>query len=287
MIVPRKIYPTYANNTAECANILMISSRLWGLFQERCQPSNSDIVGEGKRTAFREARRCSWSMGKALAAKFGSRPGTCEAVICSLRSMLPGTAKVVSQPILAFFLRSAKGRATSVKYPFAHKGLLTGPSVASTRRPISRVDPTIRVLIGHALGGAIVGWAVLLGLMATDTAGLRSLLTQDLGYLALAVLTLQFGAGFATFAVVTALAFPLGTSKRIRPQAGSRRSKLPPVAISPLSVPGYRTSSSRISSPGSAANKGSPGTAGTSAGRLSSCWAPSTISVAHLIRSMV
>ena len=159
--------------------------------------------------------------GKALTAKFGSRPGTCEAVVCSLRSMLAGTAKVVSQPILAFFLRSAKGRATSVKYQFAHKGLLTGPSVASTRTPIFRVDPTIRVLISHALGGAIVGWAVLVGLMATDTAGLRSLLTQaDLGYLALAVLTLQFGAGFATFAVVTALAFPLGTSKRVRPPDG-------------------------------------------------------------------
>ena len=146
---------------------------------------------------------------------------TCEAVICSLRLTLPGTAKVVSQPILAFFLRSAKGRAPSVKYQFAHKGLLTGPSVASTRTPIFRVDPTIRVLISHALGGAIVGWAVLVGLMATDTAGLRSLLTQaELGYLALAVLTLQFGAGFATFAVVTALAFPLGTSKRVRPPDG-------------------------------------------------------------------
>ena len=38
----------------------------------------------------------------------------------------------------------------------------------------------------------------------------------DLGPLALVVLTLQFGVGFATFAIVTALAFPLGTAKRGR-----------------------------------------------------------------------
>ena len=122
-----------------------------------------------------------------------------------------------AQPMLASILHSAERRARSVRYQFRRKVLRTSPGSASTRTPKFRVDPTIQVLIGHGLAGAIVGWGVLIGWIATDAVGLGSLLAQaDLGPLALAVLTLQFGVGFATFAIVTALAFPLGTAKRGR-----------------------------------------------------------------------
>ena len=98
--------------------------------------------------------------------------------------------------------------------------LPTSPGSASTRTPKFRVDPTIQVLIGHGLAGAIVGWGVLIGLVATDAVGLGSLLAQaDLGPLALVVLTLQFGVGFATFAIVR-FGIPLGNG-----QAGPVSSK--------------------------------------------------------------
>ena len=72
-------------------------------------------------------------------------------------------------------------------------------------------------LAGHAAMGLAVGVAVLAGLLATDAMGLRSLLgSSDLGYLALLVLALQFGAGFATFAVVTALALEPAPKPRER-----------------------------------------------------------------------
>ncbi|MFL5333617.1 MAG: hypothetical protein ACJ8H8_10665, partial [Geminicoccaceae bacterium] len=62
-------------------------------------------------------------------------------------------------------------------------------------------------LAAHAAIGLAVGLAVLAGVLATDAMGLRTLLrSSDLGHVALLVLALQFGAGFATFAVVTALA---------------------------------------------------------------------------------
>ena len=112
-------------------------------------------------------------------------------------------------------LRGAERRARSVRYQFTRKDLPTASGSESTCTPKFRVDPTIQILIGHGLAGAIVGWGVLIGLVATDAVGLGSLLAQaDLGRLALAVLTLQFGVGFATFAIVTALAFPLGTAWR-------------------------------------------------------------------------
>src|SRR3954451_6432714 len=73
-------------------------------------------------------------------------------------------------------------------------------------------------LAGHAAMGLVVGVAVLAGLLATNAMGLRSLLlgSSDLGYLALLVLALQFGAGFATFAVVTALALEPAPEPRER-----------------------------------------------------------------------
>lgn len=116
---------------------------------------------------------------------------------------------MLSQPFLAAFLHGAERRARSVRDWFAWKALPTAPGIASTQTPICRVDPTIRVLIGHGLAGAIVGWGVLIGLVTTDTVGLGSLLAHaDFSCIALAVLALQFGVGFATFAIVTALALP-------------------------------------------------------------------------------
>ena len=51
-------------------------------------------------------------------------------------------------------------------------------------------------MLSHGFAGAVVGWGVLTGLVATDTAGLGSLLVHaDLGGLAMMVLALQFGGG--------------------------------------------------------------------------------------------
>ena len=73
----------------------------------------------------------------------------------------------------------------------------------------TRCDPHLRRLLAHAGAGAVLGWTVLAGLLVTDAAGLASLIAgSDAGHVALAVLALQFAAGFATFAVATALALP-------------------------------------------------------------------------------
>ena len=72
-------------------------------------------------------------------------------------------------------------------------------------------------LVGHAVMGLAVGLAVVAALLATDAMGLLTLLrSSDLGNLALLVLALQFGAGFATFAVVTALALDPADAARER-----------------------------------------------------------------------
>ena len=72
-------------------------------------------------------------------------------------------------------------------------------------------------LIGQAAIGAVVGLALLGGLLATDAVGLRTLLRGvDDGELALLLLALQFGSGFATFAVVTALALGPAPAPRRR-----------------------------------------------------------------------
>jgi hypothetical protein len=91
-------------------------------------------------------------------------------------------------------------------------------------------DPGLRSLLGQALAGAVIGWAVLAGLVATDAVGIGTLLAQsDLGWLALLVLTLQFGAGFATFAVATSVALrATGT-----PQ-GRRRAEAAPFIARPV-----------------------------------------------------
>lgn len=69
-------------------------------------------------------------------------------------------------------------------------------------------------LVAHAVAGACCGWLVLGGLLATDAVGLRTLLANaEDGPLALILLLLQFGAGFATFALGTAFAMP-GRTKR-------------------------------------------------------------------------
>lgn len=73
----------------------------------------------------------------------------------------------------------------------------------------TRSDPDLRRLLAHAGLGAVLGWAILAGLLVTDAAGLATLIAgSDLGSMAVALLALQFGGGFATFAAATALALP-------------------------------------------------------------------------------
>ncbi|MGD9508206.1 MAG: hypothetical protein AB7I59_27295 [Geminicoccaceae bacterium] len=70
-------------------------------------------------------------------------------------------------------------------------------------------DPGLRRLLVQACAGGLVGWAVLAGLLLTDAAGLATIiLGSDLRAVALAVLALQFAAGFAVFTVATAMAMP-------------------------------------------------------------------------------
>lgn len=105
----------------------------------------------------------------------------------------------------------------------AHDGmvLLPGPSHAGRPRPEGRARPAatrlehgLMRLLGHGVAGAVTGWGVLAGLVATDVGGLGTLLARaDEGWLALVLLTLQFGAGFATFAMVTAVALAGGTGR--------------------------------------------------------------------------
>jgi hypothetical protein len=62
-------------------------------------------------------------------------------------------------------------------------------------------------LLGHTAIGAAVGLGVLAALLETNTCDLGSLLAEATdGPIALFLLSLQFGAGFATFAAVTSMA---------------------------------------------------------------------------------
>jgi hypothetical protein len=65
---------------------------------------------------------------------------------------------------------------------------------------------TLRSLARQAATGALVGCGVLAGLLATDTAGLGSLIAHSADRLMLlSLMTGQFAVGFATFAAVTAI----------------------------------------------------------------------------------
>jgi hypothetical protein len=80
-----------------------------------------------------------------------------------------------------------------------------------------RFDLGMRRLLTQAGIGVLVSWAVLAGLLITDAADLATLIIgSDVGGVALALLTLQFGGGFATFAVATSLALPTGGNPRGR-----------------------------------------------------------------------
>ena len=80
------------------------------------------------------------------------------------------------------------------------------PSTMQACAP-SRLDSGLEHLLGHAAVGAAVGWGVLAALLETDACGLGSLLAKaEDGSVALILLSLQFGAGFATFAVITSMA---------------------------------------------------------------------------------
>lgn len=104
-----------------------------------------------------------------------------------------------------------------------HGGLLPLPGPSHAGRPRAqgrarpaarRLEPGLMRLLGHGVAGAVTGWGVLAGLVATDAGGLGTLLARaDGGWLALVLLTLQFGAGFATFAMVTAVALAGGTAR--------------------------------------------------------------------------
>lgn len=64
-------------------------------------------------------------------------------------------------------------------------------------------------VVRHAAAGAAVGGLVLATLLATDAAGLLSLLrTVDMPAVAIAAIAAQFAAGFAAFAVATGCALP-------------------------------------------------------------------------------
>jgi hypothetical protein len=70
-------------------------------------------------------------------------------------------------------------------------------------------DSGMRRLLVQAGVGALLGCGVLAGLLLTDAAGLATIvLGSDLSAVALTLLALQFAAGFATFAVATAMAMP-------------------------------------------------------------------------------
>ena len=81
---------------------------------------------------------------------------------------------------------------------------------ATLKTPKSRVrrlERGLAHLLGHTAIGAAVGWGVLAALLETDAGGLGSLLAEaEDGPIVLVLLSLQFGAGFATFAAVTSMA---------------------------------------------------------------------------------
>ena len=72
---------------------------------------------------------------------------------------------------------------------------------------MGRLGSGLARLLGHTAIGAAIGWGVLAALVETDACGLGSLLeeTEDRP-VAFVLLSLQFGAGFATPAAVTSMA---------------------------------------------------------------------------------
>jgi len=89
--------------------------------------------------------------------------------------------------------------------PLSHlrAGAAAAPSdLRGSRRP-SRL---LRLLVGNAILGAFLGWGLLAAILLTDAAGLRTLIANDLQATQVVVmLALQFGAGFATLAMATAV----------------------------------------------------------------------------------
>ena len=78
---------------------------------------------------------------------------------------------------------------------------------ATPKSRVRRFDRGLAHLLGHTALGAAVGWGVLAALVETDTCGFGSLLANaEDGAVALILLALQFGLGFATFAAVTSMA---------------------------------------------------------------------------------
>ncbi len=100
----------------------------------------------------------------------------------------------------------------------------------------------MRRLLAQAGLGALLGWAVLAGLLVTDAAGLARLIAgADLGAVALAVLAVQFAGGFATFTTATALAWPGDAAG----QAG-RRPSLRRSSFSASTMPRNRAATATI-----------------------------------------
>ena len=75
--------------------------------------------------------------------------------------------------------------------------------------PLGRTTASVsigRQLLHPAAAGMVLGWAVLAGLLAVDAANLGTLIQHDeAAAVILALLALQFGAGFATLATATAV----------------------------------------------------------------------------------
>ena len=88
---------------------------------------------------------------------------------------------------------------TSVGTPLMSAGFV-GMFPGSTIIPIMRIARPVSIgkqLLVHAIAGMVLGWAVLSGLLVMDVAGLASLVRHDdAAVMILAVLALQFGAGF-------------------------------------------------------------------------------------------
>jgi hypothetical protein len=92
-------------------------------------------------------------------------------------------------------------------------------------------DQGARRLLLQAGLGALLGLAVLSGLLLTDAAGLATLVfASDLRAFALMLLACQFAAGFAAFTVATAIAMPTSSRPRgradgylLRPAMATRR----------------------------------------------------------------
>lgn len=78
-----------------------------------------------------------------------------------------------------------------------------------TSFPVVRLLRRTHWLVRHAASGAAIGCLVLAALLASDAAGLWTLLhASDMPVVATAAIAAQFAAGFAAFAVATACALP-------------------------------------------------------------------------------